>query len=299
MKKINFVKKNLPYRSIRHINDNAVKIFLEKIVNKKILTKIHNQKALNKRFLNNYIRWISSSNLNKFLGLKKFKYKVFSQGTTQSFDQFYLKYNKKRFRVFKGEYAYHLLSFRNHNLKWAFLDNLKLDSNDAIIVSLPFSDSGFIHENLNEVLKLASKKKIPVLIDCCYLGACKNINFNFNKSAIETIVFSLSKTFPVSRYRIGMRIQKVDDDDPMYVYHKENYVNLLSCYIGNKLIQNFKFDYFYKKYYRKQMFLCKKMNIKPSNVVNLALGGKDFKMYNRGGRHNRLCISQLLENKKK
>jgi transcription elongation factor S-II len=38
-----------------------------------------------------------------------------------------------------------------------------------------------------------------------------------------------------------MRLQKKDDDDPMYVYQKENYINVLSCYIGNKsLIERWK-----------------------------------------------------------
>lgn len=294
MKKINFVSKKLPFRSIKCINDKNVNSFLKKITKSISLNKINNNYSLNKSFLNCYVNWIVSSKLNNFVGLKKFKYKVFSQGTTQSFDQFYLKYNKRRFRILRGEYSYHQLSFRNHKLKWSFLDNFDLHKNDAMIISLPFSDSGKIHENLNKILKIADKKKIPVLIDCCYLGGCNNINFNFNQRPIQTIVFSLSKLFPVSRFRIGMRVQRQDDDDPMYVYHKESYVNLLSCFIGKKLIKKFSFDYFYKKYNHKQKTICKKMKITPSNVVNLALGGDKYKPYNRGGKFNRLCLSDLF-----
>jgi len=294
-KKVNFVKKNLPYRSIKYIKDNSVIKYINKILNNKDLYKIHNDKTIVDIFLKNYINWISSSKLNKFTNLKKFKFATFSNGTTQAFDMFYLKHHDRRFRLMRGEYAYHFLSFRNHKLKWKHIEDEKLNNNDALIISLPFSDSGNIHEQLGILLNECTKKNIPALLDCCYLTSCKNINFDFDQKCIETITFSLSKCFPVSRFRIGMRLQKEDDDDPMYVYQKEKYLNLLSCYIGNKLINKFNFDYIYNKYAIIQKKICKKMNLKPSSVVNLALGGNSYSQYNRGGKFNRLCISNILE----
>jgi hypothetical protein len=294
-KSFNIVKNNLPYKSIRHIKDNYVIKYINQILKKKDLYKIHSNKKIVDSFLKNYINWISSSKLNKFKNLNKFKFATFSNGTSQTFDMFYLKHHNRRFRLMKGEYAYHFLSFRNHKLKWKYIEDDKLSRNDALIISLPFSDSGNIHEQLGILLNECSKKKIPVLLDCCYLTSCKNINFNFDQKCIETITFSLSKCFPVSRFRIGMRLQKEDDDDPMYVYQKEKYLNLLSCYIGNKLINKFNFDYIYNKYAIIQKKICEKMNLKPSSVVNLALGGNSYSQYNRGGKFNRLCISNILE----
>lgn len=297
IKKINFVKNNLPYKSIRYIKDDNVVKFINKILIKKNLYKIHSEKKIVDIFLRNYINWISSSKLNKFKNLNKFKFATFSNGTSQVFDMFYLKYNKRRFRLMKGEYVYHFLSFRNHKLKWKYIEDDKLTNNDALIISLPFSDSGNIHEKLGILLNKCTEKKIPVLLDCCYLTSCKNINFDFDQKCIETIAFSLSKCFPVSRFRIGMRLQKEDDDDPMYVYQKEKYLNLLSCYIGNKLINKFNFDYIYNKYAIIQKKICEEMNLKPSSVVNLALGDNSYSQYNRGGKFNRLCISSILEKK--
>ena len=45
---------------------------------------------------------------------------------------------------------------------------------------------------------------------------CKGIEFDFNHSAIKVVAFSLSKAFPVSRLRIGMRLTREDDDDPLF-----------------------------------------------------------------------------------
>ena len=136
---------------------------------------------------------------------------------------------------------------------------------------------------------------VPVLIDCCYYSMCKGINFNFNHECIKEISFSLSKAFPVSRMRIGMRLSRKDDDDPLFFMNKLDLVNRQSAFIGLKLIKKFSFDYLYNKYSKLQKIYCQKMNLEPSSVVSLALGGEKWKMYNRGNKKNRLCLSKLYE----
>ena len=164
-KLINFVKKSLPYRSIRYIEDKDVIEYI-KIISKKInLYSIHNNEKIINEFLKNFIDWIKGSKLNKFKNLDKFKYKVFSNGTSQIFDMFYLKYRNKTFRILHGEYSYHFLSFRNHGLKWKYINGTKLKKNDALIISLPFSDSGNKHEKLSILLNECNKKNIPVFDD--------------------------------------------------------------------------------------------------------------------------------------
>tara|TARA_Y100000591_G_C21663954_1_gene609315 strand:+ start:27 stop:410 length:384 start_codon:yes stop_codon:yes gene_type:complete len=126
---------------------------------------------------------------------------------------------------------------------------------------------------------------------------CKGIKFNFNHKSIKEIAFSLSKAFPVSRVRIGMRLSRKDDDDPLFFLNKLGLVNKIGAFIGLKLITKFKFDYIYEKYRQKQKYFCEKMKLKPSAVVCLAIGGKEWKKYNRGNKTNRLCLSSLYEKK--
>ena len=92
-------------------------------------------------------------------------------------------------------------------------------------------------------------------------------------------------------------ITKDDDDDQLFYYKKIQFVNKLSVFVGLKIIKKFKFDFLYKKYAKLQKYYCKKMNLSPSNVVAIAVGGKEWKMYNRGGMYNRLCLSSLFEKK--
>ena len=289
---------SLPFRKIRAINDLVVIRFIKKTLKKNYsLYNSLNNENIHFDFLNSYIKWIKFSKLNNLKNLDKFKFACFSNGSSQAFDYFYAKYKNRRFRAFKGEYAYHHLSWRNHFPSWSFIDNLNINKKDALVISLPFSDSGSKHPKMEKLIKICDKKNIPVLVDCCYFSMCKGINFNFNHKSIKAISFSLSKAFPVSRLRIGMRLTREDDDDPLFFLNKLGLVNRLSAFIGIKLLKKFSFDYIYKKYEKLQKHYCNKMKITPSNVVTLAIGGKKWNKYNRGGEKNRLCLSSLYEKK--
>ena len=291
-------KKSLPYRKIRAINDPSVIKFIKSIYKKnQSLYKSLNDENVHLNFLKEYRRWIKSSKLNKLKNLDKFKFSCFSNGSSQAFDYFYAKYKDRKFRAFKGEYVYHQLSWRNHFPFWNHIDDLNIKKNDALVISLPFSDTGSKHPKMEELIKICDKKNIPVLVDCCYYSMCKGINFDFNHKSIKAISFSLSKAFPVSRLRIGMRLTRDDDDDPLFFLNKLGLVNRNSSYIGLKLIQKYSFDYLYKKYERFQKYYCDKMDLTPTNIVTLGIGGKKWAKYNRGGKKNRLCLSSLYENK--
>lgn len=290
----NKVNKNLPYRSIRAIEDPEVILFLNQINKKTNLKKILENEEITKTFLKEYLKWIRSTKLNNLKNLKQFKYLCFAAGSSQVFDFFYAKYKNRNFRAFKGEYAYHFSSWRN-NYKWKYIKNLNIKKNNAVIISLPFSDTGSKHLEMENLIAKCNSLDVPVLIVCCYYSMCKGINFNFNHKCIKEISFSLSKAFPVSRMRIGMRLSRKDDDDPLFFMNKLDLVNRQSAFIGLKLIKKFNFDYLYNKYSKLQKIYCQKMNLEPSSVVSLALGGDKWKMYNRGNKENRLCLSKLYE----
>ena len=296
-KKFNEVNKVLPFRSIRAINDPVVLNYLSKITKKLNFHKITTDEKIQNKFLMKYIKWIKGTKLNKLKNIDKFKHACFSNGSTQVFDYFYAKNKKRRFRAFKGEYAYHYNSWRNHFGNWKVIKNLDLKKNDAVVISMPFSDTGSKHELMDDLIKKCNKLNIPVLIDCCYFSMCKGIEFDFNQKCVTDIAFSLSKAFPVSRLRIGMRLTKKDDDDPLFFLNKLGLVNRNSSFIGLKLLQKFSFDYIYKKYEKLQKHYCNKMDLTPSNIVTLGIGGKKWAAYNRGGVKNRLCLSSLYEKK--
>jgi hypothetical protein len=259
-----------------------------------VLTSLWDDNITNE-FINNYRDWILSSTLNNIIGLQNFSHIAYSNGTSQSFDMFYIKNKEKRFRCYKGEYVYHKIAWRNNWKNWKYLEDDELDKNDAVVISLPFSDTGSKHEHMDQLLLVCDELNIPVLVDCAYFGMCNNITFDFNHKCITDVVFSLSKTFPVAHARIGVRFNKHDDDDLLSVYNKMNYNNRLGAKIGTDLIRTYSSDFVYNKYKDKQDLCCKILDLEPSNCVIFGIDThNNFSQFNRGTNTNRVGLHNLF-----
>jgi hypothetical protein len=278
-------KRQLPYGGAFAIQDPEIINFM------KSLTLVDSlwQEDITQQFCKEYKDWIKSSKNNLVRGLDDYKYAVYSNGTSQAFDMFYIKNKDRRFRCFKGEYIYHQLAWRNNWPDWKFIEDEKLSDNDAVVISLPFADTGDKHEEMEFLLHNCNAMGIPVLVDCAYFGICNDIDFNFRHECITDIVFSLSKTFPVAHARIGMRLTKQDDDDLMFVYDKINYNNRIGATIGLELIKQFGPDYIYEKYKTQQLKMCIENLVVPSKCVIFGIDyDGQYSEYNRGSHTNRL-----------
>lgn len=240
-----------------------------------------------------YRSWISNTKNNTIKGLELFPNAVFSHGTTESFDKFYTRHKRRNVKVFAGEYSYH-----QYASDCTVINNVnKIGPNDCVIISIPFADSGTEYK-YHEIMRECTLLDVPVLVDCCWFGMCSGIDFDFTYPCIEDVVFSLSKTFPVNKLRIGCRFSK-QYTDGLSVYKEHQYTNFFLQHIAIGLFKNFDSDFMYNKYRSAQLEVCDNLNVTPSPVVNLAWGNAPkWEYLNRGGPFNRLCISdQLTEHK--
>jgi hypothetical protein len=185
---------------------------------------------------------------------------------------------------------YHKLAWRD-KFVWEYLEDEKLHKADAVVISLPFADTGDKHNKYHDLMRECSALGVPVLVDCAYYGACRHIHIDLAYPCITDVTFSLSKTFPVAYARIGMRYTKVDDDDTMFVYHKISYNNKIGALIGLEYFKTFTPDYIPNKYLDKQADFCNTLAIEPSKTVLFGIDYlKQYNQYNRGGASNRLSF---------
>jgi hypothetical protein len=286
--------KNLPYGSVHCVAN----LDLEQEVADMISAGAHsgclNDADIHNRFLDRYRSWIATTELNQIRGLAQFPAAAFSNGTTEAFDKFYLKHSQKRLRYFRGEYMYHLVAANHYFRDHCYIDEDVLRPGDVVVFSLPFAGTGNQHEQTEEILTICDRLGIPVLIDCCYFGVCAGMDFNFDHDSIEAITFSLSKNFPVQHLRIGMRLSRQDDDDALFVYNKNRYVNRLGCYVGLALLDSYSADWNYEKYSTTQRSFADQLGVDASSCVFFATSEDKFSEYNRGTKENRLCFSRYL-----
>jgi len=276
-------------------NKNAIPV-PNKHVRDVINTSTFDSTSVYDSYIEMFDKWIKSSKNNHLENLDAYTNKKFISGTIQAFDHFYLKYNKLRFRFFQGEFMYHRASMKN-NLNWEWLNTEPLMIGDALVISVPFSDTGSMHTELTSLLDKCEELQIPVLLDMAYYPITKNINLNLNYTCIDTICFSLSKAFDGAQWlRCGIRYQRYDNDDGIDIYNSVDMTPRIPMQIAIALMSEFSVDYNWDTYGEKYKTVCATNNLQQTDCVIFGLGDNSFSDYNRGGEVNRVCISKLLEN---
>jgi len=298
--------KNKPFGGAYSVHDRELTSYRDETIRMFTINNnysVKNAEIIKQDFLQTYKQWMFS-HFPRVKGIEQYNHMCFTQGTTESFAQFYIRYrNNKRLRIARGEYFYHqMMKALWYDGNFAWLEDEPIKEGDVVLLSVPFSDTGAVPNDLEKILCDCDRLKVPVMIDLAYLNISVDLQFNLDHSCIEYVVSSLSKVFPIETHRIGIRMQKEPFEDQIYVIneHNYNYINLLSAYLGTAMMKKFPANYVFDKYHSKQLAFCQKLDLVPSYCVYFGLDytGR-FKEYNRGNNNNRLCFSRIWDGRQK
>ena len=232
------------------------------------------------KFESRFTDWICSHQSSSVIGLEKFQ-PDYSEGSTQSFDSFYYRYRDKRFRCFVGEYFYHIKTWQATGTNWCWTDGSDLEPGDALVLSLPFCDTVSTVPDLDVLLEMCSEKNIPVLLDLCYYTISSGVHVNVDHDCVDTVAFSLSKAWPVSTARIGMRYTRPSVFDGQKLHSQIGYNNNVGAYLGNLIIENYSPDWVHTSKQVKYNTICQILNLKPTLSVNFAIGDHRWHRHSR------------------
>lgn len=241
-------------------------------------------------YLAHYDKWIHSSQLNTITGLENFARRDLINGTTQTFDEAYMKYAHRRLRVFRGEYRYHMRIVNN----WSFIEEAPIDANDYVIVSAPFCSTGDVHPRLHALLDNCAQKQVPVIIDCAYFGTCENIRIDVSHSAIESVSFSLSKGTGLGDIRSGIRYSNLDDNNPICQQNNYDHTVLFAARVGLYMMENFSPDFIPQRYSEVQKYVCEQLGLTPTPCMHLALGDASWDAFKIDDTYNRVGVRELV-----
>jgi len=243
-----------------------------------------------------WYRWITNSGSKTLCGLDQFRFVDFVNGTSQTFDHFWLKHRDKRAVVFRGEFQYHACLNRHHG--FCYMDTADdLRPGDSLVISLPFSDYGGQHPDWAAILRCCDKLQIPVCVDLAYWGISQNVHLDLtDHECIDQVTCSLSKSFwTLEHHRIGVRFSRWYNNDGISMINEVNMQNHYSMSLGNHFMQQFDSDWVSKKYKSSQQQICDQLNLHCTDTVIFGLGGSEFDHCNRGiAQNNRVCISEFL-----
>ena len=273
--------------------------------NEAIQNFIKNERSLNhdnvkNEYFQKFKDWMFSTHNIK--GYQQYNEFCYTHGTTESFSQFYIRYrNAKTLRLKRGDYFYHSMMQKLWYVdNFAWLDDDEIKEGDVLIISVPFSQTGNVPEDLEEILDQCDEKSVPVMIDMAYLNISTGLEVNLDHKCIEYVTSSLSKVFPLEFNRVGIRLQKKKFEDQLYVINEDgyNYINLQNCYVAKQLMDEFPADYIYKKYLPMQQQFCEDLDLEASQCVIFGLDFKQrYPMYKRRDEDvvARLCFSRVWD----
>ena len=277
------------FQGSRAVRSLEVTDFIKNIFENQLLNNGLSMPGNLSKFKKLFTNWLQTHKTSTVIGLDQYQ-PDFSAGTTQSFDSFYLRHRNRKFRCYTGEYFYHLKTWISNQLDWSFITkDDPIGENDAVVISMPFCDTGSLHPEYDQLISTCEKLGVPVLVDCCYYPISGDISIDVTSECIDTVSFSLSKAFPVANLRIGVRYTR-NTIDGQKLHDNINYNNTLSAYIGSRIIEKFPSDYIYNQYKDQQMSVCDYFGLVPGDSVMFAVGNTDWNQYSR---RNLLDVYQL------
>jgi hypothetical protein len=244
-------------------------------------------------------QWLQNSTNKSLIGLKKFIYADYTQGTSQTFDHFVLRHSgSKEIVNFIGDFQYH--SCISKKLNFRILKNYKdLHSGQALILSIPFSDYGKMHPDMDHILDTCNRLNIPVCIDLAYWGISKNIHLDLDKyHCITEVTSSLSKSFyTLENHRVGIRFSKDYLDDGISMLNEVRMQNFYSMSLGIHYMQKFSADWNWHQHSAKYSQICQELELEITDTIIFGLSiNNKYSHLNRGIPDNhRVCVSSLLK----
>ena len=105
------------------------------------------------KFIERFGRWIRSSELNTIDGLDAFSHVTQTNGTSEAFSMFMQRHSDRNFKFYKGDFMMHKVASNNMNANWEWIFNYgQVKERDAVIISCPFSDTGRMKEDMDQLL---------------------------------------------------------------------------------------------------------------------------------------------------
>ena len=244
-----------------------------------------------RQFLNKHIE-----NFNAFDKYAPF----FSDGTTGFFHQIYLYLKKRNLAVFNGEYPYHKNICDRMGIPFDVLhlvDDIK--EHHVLLLSLPFSGDGNSINNIDHIIAVCEQRNVPMFIDLALQGLSSRKTYIPYSHCIKAMTFSLTKSFNLTRYRVGCTFIK-DTIWPGNELDHWNYVNLFSIRLANFFFNHFDSDKLIEIAKIHQKNICDVLVIEPSDSYIFGLSKDSYNEFSRDKYTNRICLSgaitQLLKN---
>jgi hypothetical protein len=218
---------------------------------------------LDQKFKDTFVQWLRDHKYSTFAGLDAFPRLDIINGCTQFIDDLYQRCGT--LQTFENDYKYHWRL--NNDIVYATVDTL--DPTKELLIAMPFPFYGDVHPDMQEILNAAHEKNIPVHIDGAWISCIRDIEFNFDHPAIQTVGISLSKG-GMGGNRIGLRFARKTPEGAVTIMNDFNMNSQALVSMGIKFMEDLGPEYFWTKYETDYAKVCKDFGLEPTKAIHLA-----------------------------
>lgn len=218
---------------------------------------------LDQQFKNVFVKWLNNHKFSTFKGLDAFTRHDIINGCTQFIDDLYQRCGT--LQTFENDYKYHWRL--NNDIEYATVDTL--DPNKELLISMPFPFYGDVHPDMKKILDAAHEKNIPVHIDGAWISCIRDIEFDFDHPAIQTVGISLSKG-GMGGNRIGLRFARKTPEGAVTIMNDFNMNSQSLVSMGIKFMEELGPEYFWTQYKDHYDKVCEDFDLQPTKAIHLA-----------------------------
>jgi hypothetical protein len=219
---------------------------------------------LDEQFKISFDAWLSNHTLSTWRGLAAFPRRDIINGCTQFIDDIYQRAGKDVV-TFEDDYKYHWRL--NQEIEYATADSIK--HGQELIIAMPFPFYGDVHPDMDQILDTALAEGVPVHIDGAWISCIRDMDFDFDHSAIHTVGISLSKG-GMGGNRIGVRYARKTPEGAVTIMNDFNMNSQAPVSMGMKFMAELGPEYFWKEYADEYRQVCSDFDLQPTKAIHLA-----------------------------
>lgn len=211
--------------------------------------------------------WFRYSLLNQISGLNAFPVIEACMGVNHFIDNLLQQHTIRGIQVLAHDYTYY----------WRLDPELvpsqpgNLEPGRPLLISMPFAGYYDIHPRMQEILDECVQKNIPVHVDSAWLTAARDIVFDYNHPAIQSVAMSLSKGMDLWWNRIGIRWSRQQNpQDSITIFNQFKMIPASLMHIGLHHIHRVPPDHLWNLYNQRYNEICKTLYLRPTRFVHVA-----------------------------
>ncbi len=228
------------------------------------------------KFKSSAAQHFTNNDSNRLSGFESFPQKDLIVGCQQYVDNLISKNGINGLQIF--EHDYHYYQRVNPDIKYVTLDTL--DNTKPVLMAMPFPGHLGKHRNLEKIIAVCNERNIDLHLDCAWLVAAFDIEFNFNQPCIKSFAMSFSKAYSLSWNKVGVRwSREKNNQDTITILNETNALSKHTLYVAKQYMDRFPIDYVCKKYKNEYFKICQSLKLRPSNIIHACFSIERSKLY--------------------